>query len=59
MSPYKNQCEEILYLIPRLFLFSIFLVCLLITVFVSFDSLRPYMHPLETFRVWAAHIIRG
>ncbi len=59
MRLFKNMLKDFLYLVPRLILFSIFLACLLITVFISFDPLRPYMYPLETFRLWAAQIIRA
>jgi hypothetical protein len=51
--------NDFLYLLPRLVLFSVFLACLLVTVFMSFDPLRPYMHPLETLRCWAAQAIQG
>jgi hypothetical protein len=55
---FKSLCE-IFYLIPRLLLFSVILVCFLIIVFISFDYLRPYLYPMETFRGWAAHVILG
>ncbi len=51
--------EDFLYLMPRLILFSVFLACLVITVFVSFAPLRPYMHPLEMLRCWATQAIQG
>ncbi len=59
MHLFKNMLNDFFYLVPRMILFSVFLACLLITVFISFDPLRPYMHPLETFRWWAAHAIQG
>ncbi len=59
MRPLKKLCKDFLYLLPRLLLFSVFLACFLITVFVTVDSTRPYLYPVEAFRQWAVRLMQG
>jgi hypothetical protein len=50
--------RNLLYLLPRLVLFGIFVLCFVITVFMSLDYFNPYENPMELIRAKALHMVK-
>jgi hypothetical protein len=50
--------RNLIYLLPRLVLFGIFVLCFVITVFISLDYLNPYENPMEHLRAKALRMVK-
>ncbi len=50
MKKSNSQLRNVLYFLPRLVLWSICMLYIIITVVVSFDLFEPYLYPLEYLR---------
>jgi hypothetical protein len=50
MKKSSSQLRNVLYFLPRLVLWSICMLYIIITVVVSFDLFEPYLYPLEYLR---------
>lgn len=57
MNPLKKLCKNTLYLIPRLVLFCVVILCFVITFVVSLDCLASYRPPLRQMRLEVIHLI--
>lgn len=54
----KKLLDSSFYLVPRLMLYGIFLICFLIIIMASLGYLNPYENPLEMIRAKSMHGIR-
>jgi len=58
MLPLREQLDNILYLLPRFILITIFAACMLITVGISFDRSEPYLRPYQQRQLHVRKIAR-
>jgi hypothetical protein len=57
MKPLEKLLRTTLYLLPRLMLFSVVILCFLITLVVSVDSLADFRPPLDQFRATVVRLL--
>jgi hypothetical protein len=53
MKKPASQLSNVLYFLPRLVLWSICMLYIIITLVVTFDLFEPYLYPLEYLRTTA------